>query len=37
MIKSTRWEAFMQYLKEQVLDLKDVQDRSSPIYKQVKY
>ncbi|CAF0832311.1 unnamed protein product [Rotaria sp. Silwood1] len=27
-----KWEAFFQYLKEQILDIKEVQDRSSPIY-----
>ena len=25
-----RWEAFVQYLKEQILDVKDIQERSSP-------
>ncbi|CAF0961782.1 unnamed protein product [Rotaria sordida] len=29
-----RWEAFFQYLKEQLLDIREVQDRSSPIYTQ---
>lgn len=30
-----RWEAFLQYLKQQILDVREVQDRSSPIYTQV--
>ncbi|CAF2421699.1 unnamed protein product [Rotaria sp. Silwood2] len=29
-----KWEAFFQYLKEQILDIKEVQDRSSPMYTQ---
>lgn len=29
------WQAFVQYLKEQVFDLKQIQDHSSPIYSQV--
>ena len=33
----SRWEAFFHYLKQQILDIKDVQDRSSPVYTEVKY
>jgi hypothetical protein len=37
MIISNRWEAFIQYLKEQILDKKEVLDQSSPVYTQVKH
>jgi hypothetical protein len=29
------WQAFVRYLQEQIFDLKQIQDRSSPIYAQV--
>ncbi|UJR27822.1 hypothetical protein I4U23_009090 [Adineta vaga] len=29
-----RWDAFVQYLKQQAFDVKEVQDRSSPVYSQ---
>ena len=30
------WQSFVRYLQEQVFDLKQMQDRSSPIYSQVR-
>lgn len=32
-----KWEAFIQYLQEQILDFKDNQENSNQIYRQVKY
>ena len=32
---ASSWRAFVQYLKEQIFDLKQIQDRSSPVYAQV--